>query len=138
LNLRAQVLLLLALVTAACSGPTYFEGNPAGTPLEGLGFPAPDHPLTQVGCSLWTGGERTTGVVVYRSRDAAASDLTGFFDEHGDVVPRDVQRADQPAPAGDPTVFGIDAHREVAVVPIEGGVEVLAFLDDAPDGPPCH
>jgi hypothetical protein len=131
--------LLAVLVTAACSGPSYFDGNPRGTPLGALGFPAPETALVQVGCSLWVGGERTTGVVVYRSSDADPEDLVGFFEEHGDdVVQRDVQRADRPAQVGEPTVMDIDAHREVAVVPVEGGVEVLAFIDDAPDALACH
>jgi hypothetical protein len=131
--------LLTALVAAACSGPSYFEGNPQGTPLDGLGFPAPAYALAQVGCSLWVGGERTTGVVVYRSSDADPDDLVGFLEEHGGgVVQREVQRADQPTQVGKPTVMVIDDHREVAVVPVEGGVEVLAFIDDAPDVLACH
>lgn len=130
--------LLTMIVSAACGGPTYFEGNPEGAPIEELGFPAPDDALSQVGCSLSVGGGRTTGAVVYRS-EVEPERLVGFYEEHGDdVVQSDVDRSAPPAQTGQPTVAGIDAHREVAVVPIDGGVEVIAFLDDAPEELACH
>jgi hypothetical protein len=133
------LLLLAVLTTTACSGPTHFEGFPEGMPIDQLGFPAPDEALVLTGCSLWTGGGRTTGGVVYRSTDADPDDLVGFYEARGEVVAqRDVQRADQPVQVGEPTVVNIDAHREVAVVPVEGGVEVLALIDDAPTELACH
>jgi hypothetical protein len=124
---------------AACGGPAYFEGSPGATPIDELGFPAPDEALVLTGCSLWTGAGRTTGSVVYRSSDADPDDLAGFYREQGDSsMQRDLQRADQPPQDGQATMVSVDAHRDVAVVPIEGGVEVLAFIDDAPGELACN
>jgi hypothetical protein len=129
----------LLAVVAACGGPAYFEGNPEAPPIEDLGFPAPDNPLIRTGCLLGSGGERTTGGAVYRSREADPDDLAGFYEEHGDgLVQRDLERGDQPPQVGQATVVRIDAYRDVAVVPIEGGVEVIAYIDDAPGELRCR
>jgi hypothetical protein len=129
---------LPVLLGAACSGPAYFEGNPEGTSLEGLGVPAPDVALAQVGCSLWTSGEATTGTVVYRG-ESEPDDLIGYYREQGDdAIHRDVERSARPEQVGKPMVVGIDAHRQVSVVPIEGGVEVIVLIDDAPEALTCH
>jgi hypothetical protein len=130
---------LAALMAAACGGPTYFEGFPDGAPIDQLGFPGPDETLVLTGCSLWSGGGRTTGGAVYRSEDADPDGLASFYQEHGDgPTRRDLQRADHPPQVGPATVVHIDDRRDVAVVPIEGGVEVIAFVDDAPDDLRCH
>jgi hypothetical protein len=139
-NTSLRWLLPLALVTAGCSGPTYFEGSPwGGTTIDQLGFPTPDDALVRTGCLLGTGGGRTTGAVVYRSRDADPDALAGFYQEHGEgPTQRDLDRGDRPPQVGPATVVRVDDHRDVAVVPIEGGVEVIAFIDDAPDELGCH
>jgi hypothetical protein len=49
-----------------------------------------------------------------------------------------VERSAQPEQSGQPLVVGMDTHRQVAVIPVAGGVEIIAFIDAAPEELTCH
>lgn len=125
------------VVLAACSGADHFPDPDRGPTLESLGFPEPPVELAMVGCQLGTSGDTASGGLAYRAR-ADAGAVADAFAEAGPARAREV--VDRPGPpevTGPGTAIEVDAHRELVVFPVEGGVEVWATLEEVTDPVSC-
>jgi hypothetical protein len=128
---------LCLVALTACSGADHFPDENRGPTLASLGFPEPPVELSMVGCQLGTGGATSSGGLTYRAQ-ADAEAVADALSSAGSARTREVlDRPGPPAVTGPGTAVEVDAHRELLIFPVEGGVEVWAYLDEVRDPVSC-